>query len=403
MTTDQPPPPLQQLENEAAEQAAHDPAAERKEDLLSRVHSFAELAAVETVASEPLLGPIIRRKWRTIILGHTGEGKSSLTTRMVGALVTGTPCLGYEATKCRVLVIDVEQDESIAQERVGEAMLGPLYDGDTVAEVMASIPEAHDAWYCRWTEGLALDEQSIDREVLREVIDDKRPDVVVVDPLYKCFLGNPNEAQLAAQVMRFLDSLREAYGFALVVPMHPRKEQQGATGRRLTKHDAYGGATWIWGAEMILGIQRMPQSEAELIFFKDRSSTVEPDTRWHLRYSPEEGFVRMRESVPGGPTVTEDLILGFLAKHPDEWFDRANITKAISTRSERAISLALTELAKQKSAGKQTRLEIKPGRANKKSYRWRAPVTDIEVAQDFEQIQMGLEVSSGEDPETAAD
>ena len=380
--------PLDQLSETMQAAAATDPNEDRRRDLWARVHTFAELAAVETVAAEPLLGPLVRRKWRTLVVGHSGEGKTTLVTRMAGALATGGKMLGYTATKCRVLVIDVEQDETMAQERVGEAMLGSAYTGDTLVESMAAVPEAHECWYCRWTEGIALDEQTVDREVLREVIDKIKPDAIIIDPLYKTFLGNPNEPVLATQVMRFLDALREDYGFALIIPMHPRKEQQGVTTKRLTKHDAYGGGGWIWGAELIVGIERMPSSTARLTFFKDRSGTVDNDTVWHLAYDKGNGFTRVRTSEPGGPTTTEEAILEALRDRPGEFFDRQAIQEFMPGREERTVRNALMTLKKDKEKGKYPRLVTKTGARGSLHYGWARPTSTVERIQDMDQLMV---------------
>jgi hypothetical protein len=383
--------PLDQIREQMEAEARLDPDEARELDLRARVYTLAELASVETRAAEPLLGPFIRRKWRTVVLGHTGEGKTTFTTRMMGALINGEMFLGYRAVKSTVMFIDLEQDETMAQERTGEAMLGAQFHGDTLPEAMAAIDAAHTSWYCRWTEGLALDEQSRDRKVLRDVIEERRPDVVMLDPLYKAFMGNPNEQQLASQVMRFLDLLREEFGFALVVPMHPRKEQQGVTARRLTKHDAAGSGGWIWGSEMIVGIERYPGSQANLLFFKDRSNTVEPDTRWLMRYDRANGYTRIRESQAGGPSSTVDAVLDELRKHAGtgEWFTREDVQSLVG-REERTVRNAMIDVTKAKQRGRLPRLEIQKGARGKNYYRWSQPTNLAEELDDTRQQNFDL-------------
>jgi len=315
---------------------------------------------------------------------------TTFTTRMVGALVTGGKFLGYQATQCRVLVVDVEQDEAMCQERIGETMLGTSFNGDTLAEAMAAIPEAHNAFYCQWMEGIALDEQTADREELRAIIEEIKPDVVVIDPLYKTFLGNPNEPVLATQVMRFLDAMREEHGFALVIPMHPRKEQQGVQTRRLTKHDAYGGGGWIWGAEMILGIERMPGNSARLSFFKDRSGTVDNDTVWHLAYDKGTGFTRVRTSEPGAPTTTEESILVALRDRAGEFFDRVAIQEMCPGKEERTVRNALMEIKRGKERGKYPRLVLKRGARGSIHYGWSKPTTASERVQDLDRLVVDI-------------
>lgn len=385
--------PLEQVREQMEAEERLDPDQERFNDLMGRVYSLSELAAIKTVAAEPLLGPFIRRKWRTIILGHTGEGKTTLASRMMGALIHGGTFLGYQATRCRVLFIDIEQDETMAQERIGEAVMGADYDSDTLEADLAGLEVAQQSFYCRWTEGLALDDQTVDRRAVQKAIEDHRPDVVFLDPLYKAFLGNPNEAHLAALVMRFMDNLREQYGFGLVVPMHPRKEQQGVSTRRLTKHDASGSAAWIWGAEMILGIERYPGSQASLLFFKDRSNEIEPDTRWHLKYDKAKGFVRLRESHPDGPSTTEELLLDQLRRlsGDGQWWSARDLAGFVD-RQERSVKNALVELKKERERGKLPRFEIKAGDRGMYFYRWARPKDLSEQVDDERPLDIQLDL-----------
>jgi len=49
---------------------------ERREALLARLRTFRDFASLEPDSADELLGPIVRRGWRTLIGGHTGEGKA---------------------------------------------------------------------------------------------------------------------------------------------------------------------------------------------------------------------------------------------------------------------------------------------------------------------------------------
>ncbi|MGH3114571.1 MAG: AAA family ATPase, partial [Gaiellaceae bacterium] len=59
--------------------------------------------------SDELLGPLVVRGCRTIIGGHTGEGKSTYTTALVAAIVKGEPFLEWQGAGGRALVLDLEQ------------------------------------------------------------------------------------------------------------------------------------------------------------------------------------------------------------------------------------------------------------------------------------------------------
>ena len=67
---------------------------ERKEALRSRVYTLADLLCQETEEAEPLLGPFLRKGAVTILGGHGGQGKSTMTLEMVKAVVCGSDFLG---------------------------------------------------------------------------------------------------------------------------------------------------------------------------------------------------------------------------------------------------------------------------------------------------------------------
>ena len=71
-----------------------------------------------------LLGPLIVQGARTIVLGHTGAGKSTLISRLSAAIVSGSSFLDWAGVgDGRVLLIDLEQSEADAKRMLREAGL----------------------------------------------------------------------------------------------------------------------------------------------------------------------------------------------------------------------------------------------------------------------------------------
>ena len=280
---------------------------ERREHLRERVRSLADMLAVESENAEPLLGPFVRRGLPTIIGAYGGHGKTSMGLKMVEAIVTGGEFLGYKGEgNCRALIIDLEQGISIAQQAVMKAFYPDDYDP------MESIPDLIDTTelgehserirYADWQEGVTLSEAGPDLEVLEEEIAALRPDVVMIDPVYKLFMGSDtNENVVIGAFIREIDKLRVKYGFALIMPMHPRKPPN--TGGTFTMHDLYGSAIWSWWAVVVILLKRSVENSTELRFEKDRTSTLPTFSKWTLTYTPRDGFRRlMGEADESGVT-----------------------------------------------------------------------------------------------------
>jgi len=356
-------------------------AQERRDALLERLCTFRDFAGLVPDSADELLGPIVRRGWRTLIGGHTGEGKSTLSLDMIRAITTGGQFLGWRGPKggARALVIDVEQDVSIAQRRIGETWLRGKYDpGRPLSEMVGEIEGVDESWYWQIPEGLWIDESDVDREVVKEVIEETKPDVVLLDPLYKTFAGDPNEQALAQKVMRFFDRLRVAYRFGLILPMHPRKPHNGS---QFTKHDLYGSGSWIWGAEIIMGVQRLPENQAWLHFWKDRAGDLKQDDRWKLAYHPDRGYERVDPEGTGKLGI-KDRAWIVLQEVPGEWYDRETLEKLLGT-SGRHLRRALSEMEDEWKAGEGwDGLEVTIGTNRAKNYRYLKPRTTLEEMMD---------------------
>lgn len=224
-----------------------------------------------------LVGPLVERGSRTLLGGHTGEGKTTLALQLARAVAHGGTFLEWEAAGDeRVLVIDAEQGVRTVKRRLREAGLGDSENVD----------------YCRVPDGLALDSDVRHRDAVEEALSRHDYALVIADPLYKLHRGDSTEERAAVDLMRVLDAWRIERNFALVLPMHPRKRPPGKRGP-ITRDDLFGSAGWTWGAEVIAGIQRTEPGRAHLHFFKDRDGDLPPvGTKWGLLFDQAHGFRR---------------------------------------------------------------------------------------------------------------
>jgi KaiC/GvpD/RAD55 family RecA-like ATPase len=231
-----------------------DPQPERFE--LATYTAAALCALPDPPDSDYLLGPYVVRGARTIIVGDSGHGKTTLALHFVRAILAAEEILDETgAGRGPALVVDAEQGLRSIKRVLREL----------------SLDEREDLTYVHAPDGLALDSDRSHREALEALIAERTPAVVVLDPYYKCHRGDANEERAVVDLMRALDALRAEYGFALLLPAHPRKEQPGRDGhRKLTLHDVAGSGALTRGAEAVVALERLSHGYARLRYLKHR-------------------------------------------------------------------------------------------------------------------------------------
>lgn len=248
------------------------------------VMPLADLYSTEEPGYQPLLGALVMRGLRTIIGARTGEGKTTFVMHMIKSIVRGEEFLGYdglgpdgEGRAPQILIIDAEQS---------------LPDIQRLAEE-CELTESRDIHYIMAPDGLDLAEGSHDAAEIEEVLADLKPDVLVLDPLYKSHRGDSNDEREAVDFMRLLDRWRAEYGFALILPVHTRKGSKQTPDAMPTMDDIFGSGAFARGAEIILGLQQTnPETGyCKMFVWKHRPGWL-TRTTIEMMFKRDEGFRR---------------------------------------------------------------------------------------------------------------
>jgi KaiC/GvpD/RAD55 family RecA-like ATPase len=285
------------------------------------------LGLPEPPEGDLLLGPLIVRGGRTIIVGDTGHGKTTLAAQMVAAVLTGADVLGYTGAGLGpVLVLDLEQGVRSIKRTLRDTGLDARED-----VLHVSAPD-----------GLSLDSDEEHRSEVERIVAEHRPAVIVLDPFYKAHRGDANEERAVVDLMRYLDRLRTEHGFALVLPAHPRKDPSSSGARKLTLHDVAGSGAITRGAEIVLALERLSHGYARLRFLKDRDFDLPIGDAWPLVFARGEGF----KLDPKEERATEDLERRILAD--PEWRTLNEWATVLGVRKAKARELldVLTETGK---------------------------------------------------------
>ncbi len=142
-------------------------------------------------------------------------------------------------------------------------------------------------------DGLALDQSETEVAALKTLIAERHPAVVILDPFYKAHrAADPNQERPVVELMRVLDRIRSEHRFALLLPAHPRKEQQSRGPRKLTLHDVAGSGAITRGAEVVIAIERLAHGASRLRYLKDHDGDLPVGDTLALLYDRMRGFRR---------------------------------------------------------------------------------------------------------------
>jgi replicative DNA helicase len=202
---------------------------------------FTDFVTRQLPPTEWVVDGLIARGDRLVLTGTEGLGKTVLLRQLAVCAAAGVqPFTGDTSPVRRVLFVDCENPERI--------MIGSFRKLRDALHIETRIPLR----IARFPQGLDLTRTS-DRLTLRQLLVDNRPDLLVIGPVYKLYVGGANsrEEDLARAVTACLDGLREEFGFALAMEHHaPHKE----SGRAFRDVRPIGSSLWLRWPEFGLGI-----------------------------------------------------------------------------------------------------------------------------------------------------
>jgi hypothetical protein len=132
--------------------------------------------------------------------------------------------------------------------------------------------------------------------------------------------------------MRYLDRLRAEYGFALILPAHPRKDATSNGARKLTLHDVAGSGAVTRGAELVLALERLSHGYGRLRILKDRDFDLHVGETWPLLFERGQGFKR----DPKDERDAADLEQQVVDDSTGEWRTRKEWASELGIRAIRA-------------------------------------------------------------------
>jgi len=202
-----------------------------------------------------LIPGLLERRERVMVVAAEGVGKTMLARQV--AICSGlgvNPFTFQKMPQIRTLTVDLENPERIIR-RTSRNIVG-------AAKSMGFADKMHAHLFIK-PDGLDL-LNAHDRILLEQHIEETKPDMLVMGPLYKAFLdpGTRTSEAVAVEVARYLDTLRTIYGCALWLEHH------APLGSSMTSRELrpFGSAVWSRWPEFGLALQPDPTHMGEYVY-----------------------------------------------------------------------------------------------------------------------------------------
>ena len=204
--------------------------------------------------SKQIIGSgILLQNTKLVLYGGFKTGKSTLIQYIAMCMAGGLPLFGSDLFKTvvsKVYYIQLEMPIIPFHKRLRNSTLSQ------VKEVQDNLFLTTEFW-------LKLDTEE-GRYELEDAVKNIRPDVVIIDPLYKCTLGGEEYKDLSA-IYDHLDVMMNEQKFSLIFTAQGRKTQIIPTGTIDLGDQELRGSTATGGwTDSIIGLRRLEGTRRKL-------------------------------------------------------------------------------------------------------------------------------------------
>ena len=163
-----------------------------------------ELRAMPDDPSDTILGDrLLTRGGKLVIAGAGGTGKSRLGTQLAACAITGQDFLAFRTNghNLKWLILQGENDNTRLKHDLNglHTWLGPLWEKFNQQVVFHTLETEMDAW-------LSVEDDQAQSNI-RRLLDQERPDVVILDALYTFGAGDLNKDVDMRATLTLLQSL----------------------------------------------------------------------------------------------------------------------------------------------------------------------------------------------------
>lgn len=239
-----------------------------------------------TLTRKAIISELLFERDIFLLTADAGAGKSIFGTLMAACLSFRRPFLGLdipEAKKVMYVQLEGDYEESIERLRYMEMEGGKI------------IEEKNLLWVEEKTLDV-LDKASVQGFFARINETEFKPDVVIIDPIYKLSAQDISTGVAALGVIHFSDAIISKWNCANVLIHHNLKESYAADGNKVKRDDAYYGHSFIKNhIRTSYAMKITGDYTRDIIRMKGRGSDTRK--RLSLEYNPESYCLDIAEHV----------------------------------------------------------------------------------------------------------
>lgn len=237
--------------------------------------------------------PFYVRDWlpkrgKSLLYAPPKAGKSYLCLQLARCIGSEESFLGIPTTRGVVLYIQFELGEEILQYRMKE-----------------ETKKDYDNVFVGTTFSMKLDSPAGQKQ-LWTALEAVEPNVLILDPWYKCILGDENESTDARKILDFLDQVIEGFNCSILIIHH--------AGKDLSKRGRGSSVLEDW-VDSYLQMQRTSKAGERL------KVKIRPIFLRHAQLPPDPIEAELGEDfefhIVGAAQTVKQLVLEFIKKTED--------------------------------------------------------------------------------------
>jgi 5S rRNA maturation endonuclease (ribonuclease M5) len=216
-----------------------------------------------------LIDGLLEKGERVMVVAAEGVGKTMLARQVALCTAGGMHPFTYNRIRpIRTLTVDLENPERIIRRttRSIHAYVRHMNFSRTIDAHLLIKPA-----------GLNLMEKS-DRLILEKAIEEVKPEMLIMGPLYKAFIdpGVRTSESIAVEVAKYLDEIRAIYGVALWLEHH------APLGSSMTTRDLrpFGSAVWSRWPEFGISLTPDPTVMGEYVYDVKHFRGARDERQW---------------------------------------------------------------------------------------------------------------------------
>jgi len=222
---------------------------------------------------------LLERSERVIIVAAEGVGKTMLARQVAILASHGVHPFTFQKMRpVRTLTVDLENPERIVR-RVSRPIVAKAASRSGMRRI--------DGYLLAKPSGMDL-LKATDRAILEEALDEHKPELLVIGPLYKAFLdpGGRTSESIAIEVAKYLDTIRVVYNCALWIEHHAPLGASGAS-RDLRP---FGSAVWSRWPEFGLALQPDPTAMGDYVYDVRHFRGARDERQWPIKMKRGKQF-----------------------------------------------------------------------------------------------------------------